>query len=217
MTSWDDKYKGNNRIWGDDPSELAVVTVEYLQEIGWDDKPISILDLGCGYGRDAAYFCQHLDGVVTGIDVSKEAIRMAREAYSEIMAEFQQRSFTEVNETYDVVFASNMYHIFRGSERKALRETIAGLLKPGGLLFLGALSTNDPEEYGKGIPVPDEPNSFEGKKYSHFFTQDELLQDFYFLTIKKLYEREYYEPRATGEPHHHIAWILIGEYYDRRH
>jgi SAM-dependent methyltransferase len=213
---WDNKYKGNHRIWGDNPSELAVVTVEYLQEIGFDDKYVSILDVGCGYGRDAAYFCQHLNGMITGIDVSKEAIRMARDAYPGIKAEFQRRSFTEVHKAYDVVFVSNLYHILRGSERKMLRKAVARLLKPVGLLFLGALSTNDPQEYGKGTPVPDEPNSFEGKKYSHFFTQDELLQDFGFLKIKKLYEHEYYEPRATGDPHHHISWILIGEYYDRR-
>jgi SAM-dependent methyltransferase len=213
---WNDKYKENNRIWGDNPSELAVVTVEYLQAIGWDDEYVSILDVGCGYGRDAAYFCQHLNGMVTGIDVSKEAIRMARATYPGIKAEFQRRSFMEINKAYDVVFVSNLYHILRGGERKMLRKAIAGILKPDGLLFLGALSTNDPQEYGKGTPVPGEPNSFEGKKYSHFFTQDELLQDFGFLTIKKLYEREYYEPRATSDPHHHISWILIGECYDRR-
>ena len=30
--------------------------------------------------------------------------------------------------------------------------------------------------------------------------------------IKELYEHEYYEPRVTGETHHHVSWILIGEY-----
>jgi len=42
---WDKMYKGNNRIWGDEPSELAVVAVYYLKTLELDDKIFSILDL----------------------------------------------------------------------------------------------------------------------------------------------------------------------------
>ena len=84
-------------------------------------------------------------------------------------------------------------------------------LKPGGLLFLSTLSVRDPEHYGKGSPVPGEPNSFVDKVYLHLFAREELMHDFGFLEIKELYEHEYAEPRATGEAHHHILWILNGE------
>lgn len=80
------------------------------------------------------------------------------------------------------------------------------------MLFLSALSTNDTEEYGKGVPVPDEYNSFQKGKYIHFFTKKELEEDFDFIMIKKLYEQKYDEPHTTGEIHHHISRILVGEY-----
>jgi len=209
--NWDEKYRGNNRIWGNDPSELAPIAVAYLQRhtLGQD---LSILDIGCGYGRDTTYFANHLKGKFVGIDSSREAINMAksmRQAATNI--EFRCHSFAKVDgEEYDVVFASNLYLLLKSDERAALRETISKLLKPEGCLFLGALSTNDPQEYGKGTPVPGEPNSFKGKSYRHFCTREELLEDFGFLEIKVLYEHEYDEPRAKGDPHHHISWILIG-------
>jgi len=85
---WDKMYKGNNRIWGEEPSELAVFAVYYLKTLELNDKILSILD-----------FC----------------------------------------------------------------------------------------------------------------TRNELGNEFNFLKIKELYEHEYYEPHSTGEVHHHISWILIGE------
>jgi len=112
---------------------------------------------------------------------------------------------------FDVVFVSNLYHILKGKQREELRIKINSLLKPNGLLFLSTLSVNDPEEYGKGTPCTEEPNSFEKEKFLHFCTKDELEDDFEFLSIKKLYEHEYDEPRSNGQNHHHISWILIGQ------
>jgi len=149
-----------------------------------------------------------------GIDNSKEAIDMAKTACSKASnIEFLCcGGFTETgNSKYDVVFISNLYHFFNGDARQKLRATILKRLKPEGLLFLSTLSPKDPQEYGKGIPVPNEHNSFIDKVYLHFCTRNELGGMFNFLEIKELYEHEYYEPHSTGEVHHHISWILIGE------
>ena len=211
--SWDDKYEGDNRMWGDGPSELAALAVGYLQAIGWDEERLRILDVGCGYGRDARFLASHLNCTILGIDPSQEAIKMAKDACAgQSRIEFRQSSFTEVDdETFDVILVSNLYHILNKDERSRLREAIKRLLKPGGLLFLGALSTDDPQEYGKGVPVSGEAHTFEHEGYRHFCTRDELRRDFGFLAIRELYEHEYYEPRATGDAHHHVLWVLVGE------
>ncbi len=41
---WDKLYKGNNRIWGEEPSELAAVAVYYLKTLELNGKNLSILD-----------------------------------------------------------------------------------------------------------------------------------------------------------------------------
>jgi ubiquinone/menaquinone biosynthesis C-methylase UbiE len=105
---WDTIYKGNNRIWGEEPSELAVFAVYYLKTLELDAKNLSILDIGCGYGRDAIYFSKHLRGTVLGIDSSKEAIDMAKTACSKPSnIDFRCCDFTETgNSKYDLVFIS---------------------------------------------------------------------------------------------------------------
>ena len=125
---WDKMYKGNNRIWGEEPSELAVFAV---------------------------------------------------------------------------------YYFFSGDARQKLRATIIKRLKPKGLLFLSTLSPKDPQDYAKGIPVPNEHNSFRDKVYLHFCTRNELENEFNFLAIKELCEHEYYELHSTGEVHHHISILFF--------
>ncbi len=211
---WEKEYKNNLRIWGDRPSELSVIAVKYLKSHLSGEKYLRILDIGCGYGRDCLYLAKHLDYCVFGIDTSQKAIEILKNSivdpYTKAI-QFKCCDFMDLEGKYDTVFASNLYQILQKRQREELRKKIACILKPRGLLFLNNLSTNDPEEYGKGEPCRDEQNSFINSKYLHFCTREELERDFRFLSIKELYEHRYDEPRAGGNTHHHISWILIAE------
>lgn len=213
---WEDEYKKNKKLWGEGPSELAQAAVDYIRKSGRGDDSLSVLDVGCGYGRDAFYYSANLDCSILGIDLSEKAIEIASNAAAEKHIErigFRCRDFAHLEESeYDAVCASNLYQLLMPKERESLRRTVMRTLKPGGLFFLSTLSLTDPEHHGKGTPIPEEPNSFsfEHRIYLHFCKRKELAEDFSFLDIKELYEQEYHEPRATGEAHHHVSWILIG-------
>lgn len=213
---WDNEYESNEHVWGERPSELAIATVGYLQKCKSNNERLSILDIGCGYGRDVMYFSEHLGCSLLGIDVSQKAIDMARNTCRKISnknIKFRCCNFTKLGEVrYDIVFVANLYHLLRPPGREQLRKKIKEVLRPAGVLFLNALSTNDPEEYGKGFPVQHEFHSFHKEKYLHFFTQEELEKDFNFMIVKELYEHKYDEPHIAGETHHHVSWILVGEY-----
>lgn len=213
---WDDLYNKDNLVWGEGPSELAVAAVKYLRKYRPNSRALDVLDIGCGYGRDSFYLQDNLECRVLGIDVSEKAIDMASKKALEMKkkdVKFRWCDFGALDEgKYDVIFCSHVYHLLQADARRAFRETVMRLLKSGGLVFLSTLSVRDPEHYGKGRPVPGEPNSFVDKVYHHFCTREEIMQDFAFLAIKELYEREYDEPRAAGEVHHHILWIFSGEY-----
>ena len=211
--TWDNTYRTNQHVWGDKPSALAAFACHYLQGVKSSGKAIEILDLGCGYGRDALYLARNINCHVLGIDNSSEAIEMARKALAadlESRVRFQCCDFRQMPEgKFEIVFASNFYHLLKMEERQSFRNTIKNRLKPGGMLFLSMLSPNDPEHFGKGKRIENEDNSFHDQRFLHFCTREELERDFSFLTIKELSEHEYYEPRSNGEVHHHILWILL--------
>ncbi|MCL5878543.1 MAG: methyltransferase domain-containing protein [Deltaproteobacteria bacterium] len=74
--TWEDQYKESGKLWGEEPSMLAAAAVKYLQAKA-GTSAVSILDIGCGYGRDALYLSGNLNCKILGIDVSEKAIEMA--------------------------------------------------------------------------------------------------------------------------------------------
>jgi cyclopropane fatty-acyl-phospholipid synthase-like methyltransferase len=195
--SWNEEYNRLNKPWGEQPSELAVLAVEYLRKNAHVSANPTVLDIGCGYGRDALYLHKQLGFKVSGIDSAPKAIELANSA----------RDATR----YDILYASNVYQLLEPSDRVRFREKVKKMLKEGGLFFLSAHSANDPQHRGTGTPHPSEANTICDGKYLHLCTGEELRKDFGFLDIKVLKEHEYMEPRADGTTHHHISWILIGQ------
>ncbi len=212
--SWNKDYEKSGRIWGENPGELAKAAVRYLKKNKSPSESLNLLDIGCGYGRDAFYLSNNLKCNILGIDVSEKAIEIAMNTVIKTKKHnlvFQSIDFASLGgDKYDIVFASNVYQILHPHEREAFRVAAKKALRPEGLLFLATLSTKDPEHYNKGVQVAGEENSFKDEKYLHFCTGEELMKDFGFLGIKELYEQRYTEPRSNGTIHHHVSWILIG-------
>jgi SAM-dependent methyltransferase len=216
--TWNNTYKADKTVWGDQPSELGTFAWDYLK--GNHDKyhNCRLLDLGCGYGRDALYLAGKLGCQVMGIDNSEKAIEMAIDLSGKaqkdipgIKAEFRCCDFRNtIDGEFEIVFASNFYQLLRKEERAELREVAKLKLKTGGILFLSVMSTNDPEHAGKGKKIENEENSYFDEKFLHFSNRGELGNDFNFLSITRLLEKEFFEPRSNGVTHHHISWLLAG-------
>lgn len=212
---WNDQYQRYSKIWGDNPSELARMAMIHLQEKSGGTNNLNILDAACGYGRDTFYLYRKLGCRVTGVDISEKAIQMADSSLSsshEGFLQFIKADFLELlSLEFDILFASNFYHLLDRPKRSRFLNTVREKLKPGGRLFLSTHSVRDPQLFGKGAPHTAEPNAFYYKKtYRHFSTAEDIQKDFNFLEILELFEHEYLEARQNREPHHHISWILMG-------
>lgn len=210
--SWDAEYSKNRQIWGERPSELALEAAKRLTRS--KGRPLRVLDVGCGYGRDTVYVAKSLGFRVLGIDVSEKAVELGRENAANALArgaEFKVIDFRDLREFFDVVLVSNLYHLLEPPSRRDLASHAARLLAPGGKLFLNAISVRDREHHGVGAPVPGEENTWVDGKYIHLSTEGELRRGFSSLRVSELYEHEYEEPHPGARTHNHIAWILIAE------
>jgi SAM-dependent methyltransferase len=212
---WEGAYQKEQKIWGDSPSELALAADQYIKEENRGMTGKRFLDAGCGYGRDTLFLAQRWSCTAVGVDPAQTAVQIARKAAADLEASqvsFAQAFIQDWREgPYDILYAANLYQILRFPERLAFRQAADRLLAPGGLLFLGSHSVRDPELAGKGAPAAGDPNSYVDKHFYHLSTRAELESDFSFLRCRRLYEREFFEPRSNGPEHHHVTWIFIGE------
>jgi SAM-dependent methyltransferase len=214
--TWDKEYEQNKQLWGEQPSELALFAASFFKKSGLAESDFTLIDLGCGYGRDALYLCREFSCRILGLDKSPEAVRMAEanlKTISTAALRFQCGDFFDIKDfgRYDIVYASNLYQLLRPDERLRFRELVKKLLNKNGYLLMSTHSSHDPEHAGKGKPVPGDPGSFIDQKFLHLCDEAELRRDFNFLDIRDLFEQKFDEPRSTGETHHHISWILAGQ------
>ena len=201
-------------IWKDKPGELAIFAYNYLKESQSfrNRKDIFILDLGCGNGQDAIFLAERLPCHILGLDNSRTAIENARKSLPANLIkriELLCYDFSEVNDKYDVIFVSNLYHLLKADERAKLKETVKRCLKSDGVIFLSAFSAHKPQISGKSSLDSDESDVSPDEKCVHFFTREELEKDFDFLNVNALYERDNFESHINPGANQ-ISWIMLG-------
>ena len=96
------------------------------------NKPITILDVGCGLGFTTAAIKKYFPKAeVTGVDISSDAIRFAREKFTD--CKFEQVALNPelemLNQHYDLICAFEFYPFTRTSDVKTHKEWVGFFLK----------------------------------------------------------------------------------------
>jgi SAM-dependent methyltransferase len=211
---WDARYRSEGKLWGDGPSELARLAVARLRP--YATPGLTVLDVGCGYGRDTRYLAAELGCHVLGLDPSPAAVTAAmRQRTASLDVDFVAGDLAAFaaglgdDGRFDVVFVCNVYHLLGPIGRREFAAALGAATRPGGLLFLSTLSPRDPLHYAVGRQVLGEERSWVDKVYLHFCSGDELTADLAAFELLDVDERSY-EEHNPGGLHHHTSWFVEG-------
>ncbi len=143
---WEESFREHEPGWffGDEPSTLARRLLHFfrLMEIPTVGR---LLDLGCGEGRDVAFFAglgfevEAIDGSPMGVERTRRAIDQA--GLSAKVAEGDLGRF-DWNGEYDVVFANNSVQFVGDDARRVLGE-IRSHTRPGGWNVIGMFTREE--------------------------------------------------------------------------
>ncbi|MGA7577906.1 MAG: class I SAM-dependent methyltransferase [Desulfobaccales bacterium] len=166
---WQERYLQGGRIWGSEPSPTAALAAERFQRHGVK----RVLVPGAGYGRNAALLAR-AGFMVTGVEISEEAIRLAEQNNPGI--KYLHGSFLEVPlepGAFDAVYCFNVLHLFLKADRERFLQRCRDSLRDGGLVWAAVFSDEEPS-YGRGPRV--EENTFESKpgRPVHYFSAADL-------------------------------------------
>lgn len=114
-------------------------------------KTIKLLDIGCGAGHTSAYIAQRYGSLVTGVDISAEAIDRAKALYGG-EPYFDRMNFIEADASnlpfadgfFDVVLCESM--LFFINDKDAVLKEMSRVLKPGGYLAINEICVSDTED-----------------------------------------------------------------------
>ena len=153
------------------------------------EPPFSILDVGCGPGRDLIYFRAQGHQVV-GLDGSRAFVDHARDLTG---CEVWHQDFIKLDlpvEYFDGIFANaSLFHVPTKELPRVLGEFHTSL-KPGGILFASNPRGNNQE-------------GMQGERYCCFHDYETWLK---FLSDAEFTELSHYY-RPTGLPREQQPWL----------
>jgi 2-polyprenyl-6-hydroxyphenyl methylase/3-demethylubiquinone-9 3-methyltransferase len=149
-----DKFSALAHRWWDPTSEFKPLHAINPLRLGWIESIATlagkkVLDVGCG-GGILAESLSKAGGIVTGIDLSNKALKVAELHQLESNTSVQYRSISAEDlakqepENYDVVTCMEMLeHV---PDPSSVVQACATLCKPGGSIFFSTLNRN-PKSY----------------------------------------------------------------------
>ncbi len=158
---WESAFTEKGEMWGFNAAKSAILTKDFFVQ----EKIKNVLIPGIGYGRNAQVF-RESGMVVTGIEISKTAIEMAREHYGADMV-IHQGSVTDMpfdDYQYDGIFCYALIHLLDREERTKFIHDCYQQLSPNGFMVFTAIS-KEAHSYGQGRFISkDRYEIFDGAK-----------------------------------------------------
>jgi len=163
----------------------------------------TVLDLGCGNGRNLIYLAENFGMKGIGYDISDVAISEAKQASRDLPIEYEVRSIAEPlplrDESVNMALDMMTSHFLRSAEREALRAEILRVLRHQGWFFFKSFLAEEDLNVKRLLHdhPADEPNSYihpELGVYEHVWTEDELHDSF----------SPYFEIHKVHKSHKHL-------------
>lgn len=145
--TFDERYRSGEAPWEIGRPQPEVIR---LAEGGFFTG--RVLDIGCGTGENALMFAARgLD--VFGIDQIESVIQIARDKARDrgLSARFSVHNalqLADLDETFDTVLDSAVFHGFSDSERPTYAASVASVLRPGGRMAMICFSDAETREGG---------------------------------------------------------------------
>lgn len=184
------------KLYADRDEAEAERLIEFLEKTLLSEQYHSILDLGCGRGRHSHNLAKR-GYEVTGIDLSPEAIKTAKEK-AEAMGlqnvQFKVRDMREpLPQQFDAIV--NLFTTFgyfkKDRENASVLDSVTAMLKNDGLFVLDYLNAEKVEN----TFVPEEEGEFQGLRYEikRYIKNGAIHKDIAFAGDKLDKPRVYWE------------------------
>jgi tellurite methyltransferase len=193
---YEKKYDQPAFYWGKKPSPLCLKVLEHMPV----DRPLRLIDIGCGEGRNAVFFARNgfevtaLDLAASGVAKTKQ---LAGEAGVRVEA-FEADMLTyRLSEPFDVIFCHGCLQYIPPDMRPSLLGNYRQCTNPGGLNVLSVF-----------VKKPFIAKAPDGEATAHRWISGELFT--HYTDWRLEYCTEYiFDCMSSGVPHQHAMDQVI--------
>ena len=198
ISDYERRYDSDEYYWGVKPSDMCYEVMKLLPPT----KPVRILDIGCGEGKDAVFFAKNgyrvsaFDITQTGIEKAKRLAEKHRADVNFFKADILD--FRLENE-FDVLFCSGVLHFVPNELRSEIFGNYISHTAAGGIHAMNVF-VNKPF-----IPAPPDKDN---NRYQ--WDSGELFGFYTDWKIRRC-DEVIFDCMSGGIPHQHCMDIVISE------
>ena len=199
---YESDYRKEEYFWGVQPSMMCLKVLELLPP----DRPLKILDIGCGEGKDAVFFAR-CGYDVSAFDISEAGLektkRLADKARVRVRVFRANMWDYRLNEKYDVLFSSGALHYIKPELRNEVMADYKSHVNENGIVSFHVFV----EKPFISAPPEKEENS-------HHWKSGQLFTYFHDWYIEHCTEYVF-DCDSSGIPHRHAANRLFARKVQR--
>lgn len=197
-TPYEEIYREGGYYWGIMPNDLAFEVLK----IKYPTRPLKLLEVGCGEGRDAVFFAKNgyqvtaFDLTASGIEKAKRLADMHQVEVNFFRADLRQ---FRLEEAYDVIYSSGVLHHIPRELKAELLSNYKEHTAPGGI---NAVNVFVKKPYISAPPDSDgDDDTWESGELVW------LYRDWKLLAARE----EEFDCNSGGTPHRHCMNVLLAQ------
>lgn len=198
VSDYDRRYGTEDYYWGITPNSLCFEIMKLRPPV----KPLRVLDIGCGEGKDAIFLARN-GYDVTAFDLSEAGIEKGKKLAEKCntYVNFFKADLTDfrVSEYYDIIFCSGVFHFIKSEIRKEITANLKKYTSPGGIHTINVFVK---KPFMEAAPDKD--------IYRFPWKSGELFLLYHDWKLCKT-EEIIFKCNSGGIPHEHCMDIMIAE------
>lgn len=183
-------YEKEEYYWGTQPSSMCLKVLELLPP----KRPLKLLDIGCGEGKDAVFFAR-CGYQVSAFDLSEaglqKAKRLAEQAHVHLHLFRANICDYRLNEKYDILYSSGVLHVIKPGLRDEIMANYKSHIHPNGIAAF--------QVFVKKPFIAPPP---EKEEHSYLWQSGQLFTYFHDWHIQQC-EEVLFDCHSSGVPHQH--------------
>ena len=198
VSIYEEEYKIDGYYWGTKPSKMCYRILELMPPT----RPLKVLDIGCGEGKNAVFFARN-GYDVTAFDISNAGIEKTKQLADK--SNVYVRAFKadildfRLDTSYDILFSSGVLHYIRPDYRNDIINNYKQFTNTNGLHVLNVFV----EKPFIAPPPEKEENAhkwYSGELFAHY-------HDWLFEEISEVV----FDCNSSGIPHRHAMSKMIAK------
>lgn len=195
VSTYENDYQKEEYFWGVQPSTMCLKVLELLPPV----RPLKLLDIGCGEGKDAVFFAR-CGYDVSAFDISEAGLektkRLADKARVHVRAFRANLCDYRLDESYDILYSSGVLHYIKPELRDEVMADYKNHVNENGIAALHV--------FVKKPFIAQPPEKKEYSNHFHHWKSGQLFTYFHDWYIEHCTEYVF-DCNSSGIPHRHAA------------